>query len=318
MSGPRDVSGGTHRVNRRRPPLGTAATIALAVLALAPTGGGPGRTSVAAPAPSAPAATPDFSGYQALLNDWLTVISAKGEPLDTRFDYEWYYDKQGRFERGVRIRRQMLAVPPSTMDERTRLAWAINMYNYLVLETATEYLLVPGRGRLRHQGTRDIMTPEGRFFLAKRFEIEGRTYSLEEFERFFLFADYDPLKGGDPPPNLDPRVHFAVVCGALGCPPLLPRAYRADSLKIQLEFATRNALALPRHLSFTATGQLQGSAIFQWYTRDFGGIEKAFEFAMKYAPAKIRAEVKQRKVTGLMGTVPWDWNLNQTVHKKEI
>jgi hypothetical protein len=163
------------------------------------------------------------------------------------------------------------------------------------------------------------MTPEGRFFLAKRFEIEGHTYSLDEFERHFLFADYDPLKGGDPPPNLDPRVHFAVVCGALGCPPLLPRAYRADSLEIQLEFATKNALALPRHLSFTEkTGRLQGSAIFQWYTRDFGGLDKAFEFAMKYAPAKLRAEVKQRKVTGFAGMIPWDWNLNQTAHKKEI
>src|SRR5512145_3313911 len=102
--------------------------------------------ALAAPAKS-PAQTiraePDFSGYQELLNDWLTVISVKGEPLDTRFDYEKYYDKPGRFERSVRIRRQMLAVPPSSMDERTRLAWAINMYNYLVIENATEYLLVP-------------------------------------------------------------------------------------------------------------------------------------------------------------------------------
>jgi hypothetical protein len=268
---------------------------------------------------SAPATAPDYSGYQQLLNELLTVISAKGEPLDTRFDYERFYDMRGRFERCKRIRRQLLAAPPSGMNERTRLSWAINMYNYLVLETAAEYLLVPERGRLRYLGPRDIKTPKGPFFQAPLVEIEGRAYSLDQFERHFLFADFDRAAHGDPPAALDPRVHFAVVCGAIGCPPLLPRAYRPDSLEIQLKFVTRNALAMPRHLVFVEqSGRLQASAIFQWYAADFGGMDKAFAFLMKYAPAKLRAVITQRKVTTISGMIPWDWNLNQTVHKKEI
>ena len=270
-------------------------------------------------APGSPAATPDVSGYQQLLNELLTVISAPGEPLDTRFDYEKFYDMRGRFERCKRIRRQMLAVPPSAMDERARLAWAINLYNYLVLETATEYLLVPDRGRLRYKGPRDIKTPMGPFFQAPLVEIEGKSYSLDQLELHFLFADFDRAKGGNPPAALDPRVHFAVVCGAIGCPPLQPRAYRGDSLERQLESATRNALALPRHLVFQeATGRVQASSIFQWYTADFGGIDKAFDFLLKYAPAKTRAAIEQSKVTSIAGMTAWDWNLNQTVHKKEI
>ncbi len=299
-----------------------------AALALAPAGASAapadsaaGIRTPASPAAGspAPATAPDYSGYQQLLNELLTVISARGEPLDTRFDYEKFHDMRGRFERCKRIRRQLLAVPPLRMDERTRLAWAINMYNYLVLETAAEYLLVPGRGRLRYLGPRDIKTPKGPFFKAALVEIEGRAYSLDEFERRFLFADFDRETHGDPPAALDPRVHFAVVCGALGCPPLLPRAYRPDSLEIQLKFVTRNALALPRHLAFVEkSGRLQASAIFQWYAADFGGIEKAFAFIMKYAPVKLRAAVAQRKLTTISGMIPWDWNLNQTVHKKEI
>ena len=279
-----------------------------------------------APVPLAPATTPapstaspKVTEYQQLLNELLTVISAPGEPLDTRFDYEKYYDKMGRFERGKRIRRQMLAVPPSAMDERTRLAWAINLYNYLVLETATEHLLVPGRGRLRYKGPRDIQTPTGPFFQVQLVEIEGQSYSLDQFERHFLFADFDPAKGGPPPASIDPRLHFAVVCGAIGCPPLRPRAYRGDSLVIQLDAATRNALALPRHLIFhEESGLVQASAIFQWYAADFGGIDKAFDFLLKYAPAKTRAAINRRKITAISGMTPWDWNLNQTVHKKEI
>src|SRR5262245_11645023 len=302
-------------------PLGCLAWLAALAIAWSASPGAPADSGKASSAATAsPAATaPDFSGYQQLLNDLLTVISAPGKPLDTRFDYEKFYDMRGRFERCSRIRRQMLVVPPSAMEERTRLAWAINMYNFLVIQTATEYLLVPGRGRLRYEGPRQIATPRGPFFKAPLFEIEGQKYSLDTFERHFLFADFDRVKGGPPPAALDPRVHFAVVCGAIGCPPLQPRAFRADSLDLQLQAATRNALALPRHLEFQEqTGRVQASAIFQWYTADFGGIDKAFAFVMKYAPAKTRAAIERRKVTMISGMTTWDWNLNQTVHKKEI
>jgi hypothetical protein len=293
-----------------------AAAVALAPLGAAVAAAGP---SANASADSSALKAPDTSGYQQLLNELLTVISAKGAPLDTRFDYEKLHDMRGRFERCKRIRRQLLQAPPSAMDERTRIAWGINLYNYLVLETATEYLLVPERGRLRYQGPRDIKTARGPFFQAPLVEIEGKEYSLDTFERHFLFADFDRAQGGPPPASLDPRLHFAVVCGALGCPPLLPRAYRADSLETQLTFATRNALALPRHLEFLEkSGRVQASSIFQWYAADFGGMEKAFVFLMKHAPAKTRAAIEQRGITAISGMTPWDWNLNQTERKKEL
>ena len=310
-------------------PLRSLAAAAALVLASAGAQAAP-ADSAAARAPAATAAkpaagsrtaasAPDLTGYQELLNELLMVVSGPGEPLDTRFDYEKFYDMRGRFERCKRIRRQLLAVPPSAMDERTRLAWAINTYNYLVIETATEYLLVPDRGRLRYKGPRDIKTPIGPFFQAPLVEIEGQKYSLDQFELHFLFADFERAQGTSPPAALDPRIHFAVVCGAIGCPPLQPRAYRGDSLAVQLERATRNALALPRHLTFLeASGRVQASSIFQWYSPDFGGMEKAFDFVMKYAPAKTRAAIEQRKITSISGMTAWDWNLNQAPHKKEI
>src|SRR5262245_7643718 len=297
---------------RMAAPLASLALVAALVLAHDP-------ASAAKSAPKTPPPAPDFSGYQQLLDELLTVTSEPGDALDTRFDYEKFYDMPGRFERCKRIRRQLLAVPPSAMDERNRLAWAINMYNYLVIETATEYLLVPGRGRLRYHGPRDIMTPEGTLFQAALFEIEGEKYSLDSFERHFLFADFDRTKGGPPPPSLDPRLHFALNCGAIGCPPLQPRAFRGDSLRMQLDAATRNAVALPRHLQFfEESGRVQASSIFQWYTADFGGLDKAFQFLMKYAPPKTRAAIQRSKITSIAGETVWDWNLNQTVHKKEI
>lgn len=291
--------------------------IACSLMASCVAGAAPGDTTRAA-RPAAGVA-PDFSEYQKLLNDLLTVTSARGEPLDARFDYEKFYDVKGRYERVSRIKKQLMAVPPSRMDERARLAWAINVYNFTVLENGTTYLLIPSRGRQRYLSLRDIKVSKAPFFQAPTIEAEGRKYSLDEFERHFLLADFDRARGGVPPAQLDPRVHFALVCGALGCPPLLPRAFRPESLEIQLDFATRNALALPRHLRVNeATGALETSAIFDWYAADFGGPGGAVGFIGKYAPPKVRKSMDSTKSTPRRGAIPWDWNLNQSERKREI
>lgn len=279
--------------------------------------------STAAPAGNAKAAArpgaaaPDFAEYQKFLDDYLTVISAKGEPVDTRFDYEKLYDARGRYERLARIKRGLMSVPPSQMNDAARKAWAVNVYNFTVIESGANHLLVPDRGRLRYKTLREIRLPEGPFFEAAVINVEGQKYSLDDFERHFLLAGFDRGTGGVPPAALDPRVHFAIVCGALGCPPLLPRAYRPDSLEIQLEFATRNALGLERHLRIRdKTRRLEASEIFQWYAADFGGLAKAFEFLVRYAPPAMQQAIQAGGYASVSGIIPWDWNLNQTVHKK--
>ena len=262
---------------------------------------------------------PDFSQYQALLDDYLSVISMPGKPLDTRFDYEKFYDAGGRYERMSRIRRSLLEVSPTAMDRPTRLAWAINTYNFVVIDNCVTNLLVRGRGRLRYKGPRDIPLPTGTFFKGECVEVDGRKLGLDDFEREFCMDGWDRTSGTPAPATIDPRIHFALVCGAMGCPPLLPKAWSPDSLERQLEFATRNALALPRHLAWDAEKSRLGvSQIFQWYAVDFGGYERAFQFMTRYAPPAIRKTIETNKLIRPGYYVAWDWNLNQTVHKTEI
>lgn len=254
----------------------------------------------------------DYSGYQSLLNDYLVVISKKGEPLDTRFDYEKLYDARGRRARMVKTLDQLVAVPPSRMDEKARLAWAINTYNFIVIDVVTEHLLVPGRKRLRHKSVEDIRLLSTTLFQAPLLTIEGKKYSLEDFERTFVFGGYRPVLGTPTPAGLDARPHFALVRGAIGSPPLQPRAFKADSLDLQLDRAVKNALRLPRHLGFNAElGLVEGSEIFNLYAGDFGWHERSLEFVNRYAPAAIQAEIKKRKLTRIGGFLPWDWLLNQ-------
>ena len=284
--------------------------------ALSAPAGGPKKTD--------PAARPDFSAYQRMLDEFLSVISDRGQPIETRFDYMRLHrtsDWGGRF---LRVREQLFASPPSEFDERDRRAWAINAYNFLVIQTITENLY-EGMHRSLHRGTqviyrpvvssvRNIQIDDVAFFDAPLVEIGGVRYSLNTFERHFAFADYDSTSRKPPPPALDPRVHFALVCGSVGCPSLLPRAYRGDSLDRQLDFAVRNALASPTHLRWNnSTNRIEASALFNWYPADFGGYEAALMFVKKYAPASLRKEVSRIKVSWIPGIIPWNWDLNQNL-----
>ena len=284
--------------------------------------------SVPAAAESVP---PDFSGYQRLLNEHLVVVSAPGVPLETRFDYFKLHDSPGRAERLLSVRAALLSVSPAELQPAQRRAWAINTYNFLVIELATTNLIsrrvgldLKARGVLgisqrsvRHMRIKDLS-----FFEVPVARIDDRDYNLDQFERAFVFDTPDPAAAGSKPntpaKTLDPRAHFALVCGALGCPPLQPRAFTADSLDAQLDHATRDALANPNHLSWDPIlKRLAASAVFSWYEADFGGPAKAFEFAARYAPEALRAEIAGKPQPGIDRVLPWNWDLNVVPRKPQ-
>lgn len=281
-----------------------------------------------ATAAEAPAAEPEFTLYQQLLDELLHTVSQPGAPLETRFDYEDFFVHPNRDARLAEITAQLLAAPPSRMRERSRLAWAINTYNFLVLRTATQNLYERRLAKGKLEGRRALvrrsyssvhqMPVEGTtFFAAPIVEIEGRKYSLDEFERHFLFADFDPAAGKAPPKSLDPRVRFALVPGTKSSPPLRPRAFTGDSLAAQLDEATREALANPRHLRWNGLSlRLEASLIFHSHAAEFGGPQGVVAFLRRHAPESIRHEIESHKVTSVAAYLPWDGTLNQSPQPK--
>jgi len=134
---------------------------------------------------------------------------------------------------------------------------------------------------------------------------------LDDFEKTFVF----PGRGQAKPAAwaLDPRAHFALVCGARGCPPLQPRAFLPESLDVQLDRASRDALASPRHLNWDArTHALEASEVFEWYAADFGGADGALAFIRRYAPASVASRIQHGEAKRIERFIPWDWTLNQT------
>jgi hypothetical protein len=297
---------------------------ALCALAFGTAGAAPALSAEeAATTASEPTPGPDFSGYQKLLDEFLSVTSTSGAPLETRFDYTRLYMSPDAGERFVLIRKQLFDASPARLDPRARLAWAINGYNFLVIQAVTEHLF-ESMQRSQHAGKRifyalrarsvqNILVDDQPFFDARVVEIDSVGYSLNAFERHFVFADYVLSSGSPRPAGLDPRAHFALVCASIGCPSLMPRPYRADSLDAQLDFAVRNALASPTHLRWNKiTDQLEGSYLFEWYLADFGGRDSVLGFAKKYAPRALVKEIERRKLPWIPAFIPWDWQLNNT------
>jgi len=103
----------------------------------------------------------------------------------------------------------------------------------------------------------------------------------------------------------EPRIHFALVCAAKGCPPLRSQAYIPERLDQQLgEQAKVFVMQTPRANRYDVENKtLFLSLIFKWYKVDFekeaGGL---VNYIQLYYPA-IGMDVKIRYTD-------YDWSLN--------
>lgn len=165
-------------------------------------------------------------------------------------------------------------------DDNTKQAFYINAYNLLVInEAAKAYPL---------QSLNDVTG----FFDRNSHTIAGERFTLNSFEKDFLLKEYN-----------DPRYHFVLVCGALGCPPITNFAYTPILLEQQLERQTKKALNNPNFVR-TGDGRVGLSPIFEWYRSDFGGNRKAvIEYINSYRDNKLSGASK-------LYYYDYDWTIN--------
>jgi Protein of unknown function, DUF547 len=180
-------------------------------------------------------------------------------------------------------------IPHDPLEAR---AFWINLYNALTLQAM-----------MRNKIQDSVLEFPG-FFDCCAYQVHAGslefTLTLNKIEhgvlrgnRAVLFSA--PFAANDPRQDLilplEPRIHFALNCGAISCPPI--RAYQAENLEAQLELATRSYLQSVR----LEHGVVILPRLLQWYAKDFGNL---LEFVRKYHPdlpanARVRFDV-------------YDWN----------
>lgn len=130
--------------------------------------------------------------------------------------------------------------------------------------------------------------------------VGGRRVTLHEIEHEIL----RPLG--------DPRIHAAIVCASLSCPPLRRRPYRAEALDAQLDEALRRWLADPdKGARLDASrGVLRLSRVLDWFEEDFardGDIVAAIEPAL---PDAVRRGLRALGRPPRVRYFDYDWRVN--------
>lgn len=162
---------------------------------------------------------------------------------------------------------QKSTLNPSSLSSDERLAFFLNLYNCLVMD-ATMRIGAPKNALARSS-----------FFKTITYIVAGEKYSMDDIEHGIIRAN-SPHAGGRKPQlkksdpraqlavtKLDPRVHFALNCGARSCPPI--RVYNGKNVEKALQFATENFVR--DNVTWNpGKGTLEVSKIFMWYKGDFG------------------------------------------------
>lgn len=252
-----------------------------------------------------------FEPYQRLLTQHLTEATTPGDGLVSAFDYESALEAPQTGDLLSAQRELFAEVDIGVLEGRAEsVAFWINAYNFFMLE---QILTERPDGEL----VASVWDYGGRVnpfvdsvFDRKKFVIGGQEYSLNQMEKEILLGEEYADKGWK-----DARVHFAVNCASVGCPPLREAVYTADNLEQLLAENTRRAFNTARHLK-VKEDVLHVTELFKWYEEDFAeaaGSGKAF--IKEWADSSVADRVVE---TSAMKFIDYDWALNKLANFPEF
>ena len=198
-------------------------------------------------------------------------------------------------------------------DDTSKIAFWINAYNALTLDAIIDHypikasfarsLIYPKNSIRQIPGVWDDL----------KWSVMGEKMTLNGIEHQTLRADFN-----------EPRIHVALVCAAMGCPPLRNEPYVGERLDEQLDDQSRRFLSNPAKFRIDREdGTLHLSPIFKWFGEDFvqtygtddkfewyGGEERAVvNFIAGYLSADDRDYLESTKPA--IKYLDYDWSLNE-------
>jgi len=177
-----------------------------------------------------------------------------------------------------------------------RIAFWINAYNACTLQQVLD-TMKPGEKDYK------VIDVDG-FWKKRKWKVAGRTVSLDGVEKGILLKEFD-----------EPRVHFAVNCASVSCPPLINQLYDGDTLDVVLTQQARAYLAHERENEFDLKRRrAKISRIFDWYREDFTQDGTLQQYLAKYAPSETLAR-SLRKEPWRIRFQRYSWKLNRAEKK---
>jgi hypothetical protein len=182
-------------------------------------------------------------------------------------------------------------------SQEEKLAFWINVYNAATLRLVTVHYPVKSIRDIPHAGLASVWD-------IPTVKVGARTLTLNQIEHDILRAK---LK--------EPRIHFAVVCAAVSCPPLRSEAYVAERLEQQLDDQARGFLARQNRFDLK-TRRAELSRIFEWFAADFGADAPALLARIApWAPESVRDGLSGKNGPWTISYQDYDWSLNVIIPK---
>ncbi len=236
---------------------------------------------------------------------------------DSRVDYAALKADRALLDRYLS---QLAAVTSEEFEawpEPEQIAYLINAYNAYTLETIIDHYPIKGSGFFKK-----LVAPKRFAFPSNSIRhidgvfdkiphrVVGRELTLDGIEHETLRVNYN-----------EPRIHFALVCAAVSCPPLRTEAYTGDRLDEQLDEQGQAFLNDPRLNRFELeAGEVHLSKIFDWFGDDFrqfaggagyAGDEKiagVLSFVSRYLSDRVQGFLEGGDYE--VRFLAYDWTLN--------
>src|SRR5258708_7569308 len=183
-------------------------------------------------------------------------------------------------------------------NEKQQLAFLINTYNASTLRLIADHYPV--------KTIKDIGSFLNGPWDQPVVKLFGQTITLNTLENGILRKDY-----------AEPRIHFALVCAAKGCPPLRNEAYAGARLDEQLDDQAKIFLGTGSKNRVDANDRVVYlSPIFKWYGDDFTTkAGSVLNFVRPHFPGREAKEMGPAEFK--IKYTDYDWSLNDSSGEKK-
>lgn len=217
------------------------------------------------------------------------------------------------YEEYLRLSYALKRMDPGLIEGRQeRIAFWVNLYNVIVIHGVIAL------------GIRDSVKEASNFFRRVKYRIGDMHFSPDDIEHGILRGNRRPaysvfrrFGGRDERLRLsvrevDPRIHFALVCASSSCPPI--DVYTAENLDRELAVAAGTFLNSGGIVIDRKNMRVSLSRIFKWYGRDFG---RSHAETLRAVAGYLYREEDRAFVLGRAEELrasyqDYDWRLNRT------
>ncbi len=241
----------------------------------------------AAPTPAA-GQTFDHGLFDRLLAQHATAGMVDYDAFKASPDFAAYLGRLAEFD-------------PRTLARDEQLAFWINAYNAYTIQLINQH---DERESIRNINKGLFGIKAYGPWKEKLAVVGGTAYGLDHIEQKIIRPEFK-----------EPRIHFALVCAAMGCPPLRSDAYIGGRLNEQLDQQARVfLLQSPEKNRIDAAAQaVYVSQVFKFrdYEKDFGGTREAVaRYIAGFYPQGPERDLLESGAWEKWEYTDYDWTLN--------